>query len=310
MKCDIITIGGAVEDIAFYTKEGILIDNKQDILKQKLLAFEYGAKIKIDKTYSSCGGGAVNTSINFSRLGFKTAVLATIGNDSRGKKVIENLNKHKVNIKLLQTIKNKETGFSLILVNRDNEHIAFLNRGANDQLTINNYELRILEKAKWIYLTSLSGKWQDVLNKIFSIKENKTLRIAWNPGNIQFQAGSKVLKKYLEKTNVLILNKDEALELCAETEASVSVFSLLKTLKELGPETIVITNGKNGAYAYDNKKYYFQKSVKVKKQINTIGVGDVFGSSFVAGLELYNNIKKAMQLAVKNASLAVGKHIN
>jgi len=41
MKYDIITIGGATEDITFYTKEGVLIDNKKDVLRQKLLAFEY-----------------------------------------------------------------------------------------------------------------------------------------------------------------------------------------------------------------------------------------------------------------------------
>jgi len=29
MKYDIITIGGATEDIAFFTKEGVIIDNKK-----------------------------------------------------------------------------------------------------------------------------------------------------------------------------------------------------------------------------------------------------------------------------------------
>ncbi|MFH1956679.1 MAG: carbohydrate kinase family protein, partial [Patescibacteria group bacterium] len=77
----------------------------------------------------------------------------------------------------------------------------------------------------------------------------------------------------------------------------------LKILKESGPEIIVITNGKKGAYAYNGKKYYYQKSVKIKKQMNTIGVGDIFGSSFVAGLELYNNdMQKSMRLAAKNAA--------
>ena len=45
MKYDFLSIGGMTEDLVFFTDEGILLDNKDDILRQKLLAFEYGAKI-------------------------------------------------------------------------------------------------------------------------------------------------------------------------------------------------------------------------------------------------------------------------
>ncbi|MBU1160886.1 MAG: carbohydrate kinase family protein [Patescibacteria group bacterium] len=317
--CNIITIGGAVEDITFHTDEGILINNKQDVLRQKLLAFEYGAKIKINKTFSFCGGGALNTAVNFSCLGFQTTILTAIGNDCRGKKIIQNLNKQKINTKLIQKIKDKPTGFSLILVDQNNEHIIFLDRGANSQLSINNYQLSILKQASWVYLTSLSGDWQNILERLFSVKnaEDHAGKIAWNPGTVQLQAGLNGLKKYLKKTNVLILNKDEALELAVSLSRQNSRISsgdiqdiknLLKILKESGPEIIVITNGKKGAYAYNGKKYYYQKSVKIKKQMNTIGVGDMFGSSFVAGLKLYNNdVQKSMRFAAKNAALTASR---
>jgi len=38
-KYDFVTVGGATEDITFYTKEGEIIYNKEDILKQKMIAF-------------------------------------------------------------------------------------------------------------------------------------------------------------------------------------------------------------------------------------------------------------------------------
>jgi len=46
-----------------------LIDNKQDILRQKLLAFEYGAKINSEKVVHGFGGGAANTAVSFASLG-------------------------------------------------------------------------------------------------------------------------------------------------------------------------------------------------------------------------------------------------
>ncbi|MFH1822855.1 MAG: carbohydrate kinase family protein [Patescibacteria group bacterium] len=313
MKYDIITIGGATEDITFYTKEGILIDNKKDILRQKLLAFEYGAKVRVDESHSTFGGGAANTAVSFSRLGFNVATMIAIGQDIRGKRIVENLKNQKVDISLIQKYKNIETGFSFLLVGPNNEHIVFSNRAANKELGINNKELKLLEKAKWIYLTSLSGKWQDVLNKVFSLKE---LKIAWNPGHIQLNAGKNILGKYLKKTTVLFVNKDEAIELVISDKKYKNkdikflnkVNNLLKILESWGPEIVVITSGKQGADAYNGISFYHQNILKEKKRVDTTGVGDAFGSSFVAGLELYKgDVSKAMHLGIKNTASVIAE---
>ncbi len=311
MKYDFITIGGATEDITFYTREGILIDNKKDILRQKLLAFEYGAKIKVDKAHLSFGGGAANTAVSLSRLGFKTASLICVGDDNRGKRILANLKKQKVNVKLAQKLKRRESGFSFLLVGPNNEHIVFSNRAANSQLRITNYELRILRKTKWIYLTSLSGKWQDVLEKVFSVNK---VKIVWNPGHIQLKAGTKKIGKYIKKSAVLCLNKDEAIELVVSkykkntTKYLNNVKNLLKDLKCMGPGMVVITNGKYGADVYDGENFYHQNILKEKRRVDTTGVGDAFGSSFVAGLELYNgNIKKATGLSMRNTASVIGQ---
>ena len=139
-KYDFITIGGATEDITFYTHEGLMIANRKDILRQKLLAFEYGTKIKIDHSNSTFGGGAANAAVCFSRLGFKAAALVAVGDDERGGKITANLKKEKVDTNLVQKIKGVESGYSFILTGLDSEHIVFSNRGANSQLSIINLQ--------------------------------------------------------------------------------------------------------------------------------------------------------------------------
>jgi len=311
MKYDVITIGGATEDITFYTREGIVVNNKKDILRQKLLAFEHGAKIKIDKSYSTFGGGAANTAVNFSRLGFKVASLIAIGNDERGKRVLKNLKKHKVDTKLVQKIKELATGFSFILINP--EKIVFSNRAANSELGIRNKELGSLGNAKWAYITSLSGKWEEVLKKIFSVKD---IKVAWNPGHIQLNNGVKKIGSFLKKTNVLCLNKDEAIELVASDSKHKNkgnaflnkTRNLLIALKNIGPSIVVITSGKQGADAYDGNRFYHQAILKEKRRVDTTGVGDAFNSTFVAGLELYDgDIKLAMKLGVKNTASVISQ---
>ncbi len=323
MKYDVITIGGATEDITFYTKEGMLIANRKDISRQKLLAFEYGTKIKIDKSHSTFGGGAANSAISLSRLGFKVVSLLAVGRDIRGQRIIENLKNYKVDIKLIQKIKDVETGFSFLLVGNDNEHIVFSNRAANSELRITNSELRMLKKTKQVYLTSLSGDWNIILNKIFSLipptpfnKGGISPKISWNPGNIQLCGGINMIGKYLKKTEVLMVNKDEAIELVVSDRKYRNkpfsflnkIENLLKILKSYGPNIVVITDGRHGAHAYNGNKLYRQKVVKEKKRVDTTGVGDAFNSSFTAGLELYNgDIKKAMMLGAKNSASVIAK---
>lgn len=311
MKYDFITIGGATEDITFYTHEGRLIDNKKDILSQKLLAFEYGTKIKIDRSNSTFGGGAANAAVCFSRLGFFSAALIAVGDDGRGQNIIANLKSNKVDTALVEKNKGEQSGFSFILTGKDNEHIVFSSRGANSRLAINRQQLKNISKTKWLYTTSLSGKWQDVLKKIFSVKG---VKIAWNPGHIQLNSGIGALKNYLKKTEVLIVNKDEAIELVVSSkdykdkpgEYLNNVENLIKIIKGWGPTIVIITNGKYGAHAYDGNRIYFQPIQKEKIRVNTTGVGDAFGSSFTAGLEIFKgDMKKAMQLAVRNSASVV-----
>ena len=313
MKYDFITIGGATEDITFYTDEGVLVKNKKDVLRQNLLAFEFGAKIKIDKAYSTFGGGASNTAVNFSRLGLKTASLISLGDDERGRQVLENLKQQGVNTGLIKIIKNQQTGFSFLLVGPENEHIVFSNRASNDYLKISAFELRKLKNTKWAYITSLSGDWNDVLKKIFSLKK---LKVAWNPGNEQLSAGISVLKKYLKQTSVFCVNKDEATELVfsdPKYKKKPSKFlnnsrNLQKIIKAWGPEIVVVTKGRQGVDVYDGECFYHQNIIKEKKVEDTTGVGDAFNSSFVAGLEIYQgDIKKAIRLGLRTTASVVAK---
>jgi sugar/nucleoside kinase (ribokinase family) len=311
MKYDVVTIGGATEDITFYTNEGILINNKKDLTRQKLLAFEYGAKVKVDKSFSGFGGGASNAAVGLSGFGFKTACLAAIGEDARGQRILNNFQKRGVDITLVQKVKKIETGFSFLLVGPANEHIVFSNRGANSELTINDFEIEILNQSEWIYLTSLSGKWNNSLDKIFSVKNEK---IAWNPGHRQILTGVKGIGKYFKKTTCLIVNKDEAIELVMSDKKYKNksnaflnnVKNLLLALSSYGSKIVLITAGRQGSYVIEAGKIYHQPIVKEKRRADTTGVGDAFGSAFIAGLELYKqNIKKALFLASRNAASVI-----
>jgi len=306
MKYDFLTIGGVTEDIVFFTKEGILIDNKADILREKLLAFEYGAKINIKEFGHYFGGGASNSAINLSGLGFKVACLSKIGKDERGFRILENLENNDIEHSFVEVDKRGDSGFSFI-INNKKDRIIFTYRGANDNFFISKKQEKIIKLAKWVYLTSLPVDCQGSLEKIFLNKNN----IAWNPGISQLSKGVTPIKRFLKNTEILILNKDEALELIKKTKKFSNlknnflndIKNLLKILKDFGPTKIILTDGVRGAYFFDGDNFYHQKIINNQNRIDSTGVGDAFSSTVVGCLIKFNNdYKKAMYLGVKNVS--------
>lgn len=303
MKYDFITIGGATRDVAFFTDEGVLIDNKKDALRQKLLAFEYGAKLRIDKFVNLFGGGAANVAVNLSGLGFKTAALFEVGADENGRGIIKNIKNHKVASDLVNINNRADSGLSFILIASGGERVIFTNRGANDFLTLTPKRLKALGNAKNIYIASLSGSWLKDLRQIFVSSQGL---IFWNPGTSQLKGGLKTLAPFLKKTYCLMLNRDEATELVLSSGNKVNlkeIKNLLTVIRDCGPQIVAITDGNQGAHFYDGVKFYYQKISKEKKHIDTTGIGDVYNSTFAAGLLFYKgDIIKAAAIASKNSA--------
>ncbi len=316
MKYDFITIGGATRDISFFTDQGVLIDNKKDVLRQKLLGFEYGAKIKVDKFYYSFGGGAANAAVCLSNFGLRTACLTSVGSDDSGREIINNLRANRIDSRLVRINKKSESGSSFIVVSPSGERIIFGARAANRELELSVRDARDLKQSANIYLASLSGNWLNTLKNIYSVAGGDGPNIFWNPGGQQLRAGLKKIAPFLKKTKVFSLNKDEAIELVLSSGKAKDLANsylnkeenLLKIIKGYGPEIVVITLGDEGVVAYDGKKIYRYKIIKDKKRVDTTGIGDVFNSSVAAGLVCFENLDKALSLGLKNTAAKI-KHL-
>lgn len=315
MKYDFITIGGATRDISFFTKEGILIKNSQDILRQELLAFEYGAKIKVDNFHYSYGGGAANSAVCLANFGFKTACITAVGSDENSRLIIKNLKERKVDHSLVQLVKGQNSGTSFVLIAPSGERIIFAQRGANHLLQLRPKELKELTKTKSVYIASLAGNWYENLKKIFSVAHDNGQKVFWNPGMTQLLSGEKKIGQFIKKVTVLAINKDEALQLLHSSKKIIrdsnqnlnNDVNLVKAIYLLGPKIAVITLGAEGVIVYDGQKIYRRKILKEKKRVDTTGIGDIFNSSFAAAYIKYQaDIDKALDLALKSAASKVG----
>jgi len=310
---DIITIGGATQDIFVETDEGKIFNVESISEKQSYLCFDYGAKIELDKSAYDIGGGAANTAVNFSNLGLKTGIVVKVGKDIVSQAVFERLNLNNIDTSMIITSKKLNTGFSVILTSYEGDRTVLTHRGANSSIKLENIDWEKIKQAKWLYVASLSGNSNHILDKFAEFAEENGVNMAFNPGTTQIKKGLSKLHKVLEKAEILILNRDEASMITdisnrpPETPSlnDGNLFEIISKLKNQGSKIVVITEGKNGSYAYDGKTLSYCPPFPAKV-VSTLGAGDAFASTFTAAMIRYeNNIAKSLQVATINSSNVV-----
>lgn len=306
----IVTVGSAVQDIMFETNQAETLANpKPDPTKLQLIGFEYGAKIRSDDVYMLFGGGAANTAVVLAKLGVSVATLLRVGADGTGDAVMKELRRHKVDTNLVQRDSQIPTGLSFLVVEtKTNEHVAFAHYGANTHLEISPRTLRRF-KTDWFYVSSLSMRdWSKAMRRLLATKA----KLAWNPGATQLAAPLATLRPLLRRTEILIVNRDEATELALRLgvvrpsrKQAQPILMLAHALAATGPRMCVITDGRAGSYACKDGHLYYQPTAK-RKPKDTTGAGDAFGSSFVAAIiKRPHDLPLALKIATINATAQV-----
>ena len=285
---DVITIGSATLDVFLSCENLTVIESNGE----KNISFPYGAKIEVDDVLFETGGGGTNTATTFARLGFKTAVIAKIGEDFAGEKVIERVKMEGIDTSFLTIAKDETTDFSTIIWAPHKGSVILVNRGKG-KLEINYVSWESLQ-TKWFYITSTEGNLE-------IINQCKNAFIAWNPGKRELKQPEKV-KELLTNITVLILNRREATQLLNVNENDLN--HLITAARALPPEYVVITDGHHGSYLRHNNQW-FHAGVFSTDRKEATGAGDAFGSGFVAAhLQGLNN-EDCLKLASANAASVV-----
>ncbi len=296
---DVITFGSATRDAFFYSPDFKILENKE-FLSGKALAMDLGSKVEIDNVVFTTGGGGTNTAVSFAGLGFETICVAQIGEDLSGKYIIEELKENGVDTSFVMKDGKEKTAYSVILSSKYEGRTILVYRGASSHINPEKIDWDKL-KAKWFYIASTNGNFE-LLNKIFEQAQENNTKIAFNPGSKEIK--DEQLKPLLNKTDILILNQEEAASLIGENTEKEK--EILNKLDSLVPNVVVMTRGNKGVRVADNRIIYNAPSLG-GEGIERTGAGDAFGSGFVSGMILKNDISYAIQLGSANATSVIQK---
>ncbi|MHB8280748.1 MAG: carbohydrate kinase family protein [Candidatus Humimicrobiaceae bacterium] len=294
---DVIAIGSSTIDAFVYTDRAESIMIKTINNEETFISYPLGSKLLINELDFFTGGGGTNASVCLARMGLNAAYIGKVGNDSNGTRILDEL--HEENVDFLGEISSlpmEKTGYSIILDSIEHNRTILSFRGANDTL---NYSKLSKEKLKtnWFYLSTMIGKSFKTLEHITAYANENKVRIIFNPNNYLCEKGARYLEKILKNTEILILNNEEASLLTGKNDSKVNILAL----KELGPEIVIITDGKKpiNCIDYDNNHYVvYPLDIKV---VETTGAGDSFSSTFLAGFIKTRDIEFSLKLAIINS---------
>ncbi|MFA5014068.1 MAG: carbohydrate kinase family protein [Actinomycetota bacterium] len=294
---DVITIGSNTVDVFVYTdrSQSIFIKTKSD--EESFICYPVGAKLLINDLHFFSGGGGTNSAVALSRLGLKTAYIGKVGNDQNGLRILDELKKEKVDF--LGPIchdTRKKTGYSVILDSLEKKRTVLSYKGANNYLDYSEIDPEKV-KTKWFYISSMMGGSFLTIEKMAEFASKNNIKILFNVSNYLAEKGKGYLKKILENTEILVLNKEEAELLVGRGEPR----ELASSLKELGPEIVVVTDEENPVYSLDNKNIFYKAIPYDVKVVEATGAGDSFASSFLAGMIKTGDMEFSLRLAIVNS---------
>lgn len=271
------------------------------------IGHEVNTSINRTKDYHRfLGGSPTNVAVNASRLGLKSVLVASCGQDGLGDYVVRKLKSN--NVITTQIRKSESAPTSVIFVSKSTETPDFIPyRQADCEIYQNQLPDEIIADAKIFHTTcfalSKNPARETILNRAKKAKElglqlsidiNFSERIWPNR-----EEAKEVLREYLQNDPLVKLSEDDCYRLFAEVKSDDYIFNYFHNL---GATTICLTKGKNGVIVSDLKKgLFFQKAIQITEIKDTTGAGDAFWTGFLYAQIEHKSLNESITIAQKLA---------
>ncbi len=235
------------------------------------------------------GGGPVATAmVAASRLGCKSAMIDSIGDDWAGEFVLRDFQKEGVGTSTIEIHRGRKTAVSNILVSAEDgaRAIMFL-PGTAPEPSLSGVQKDALPSALILHITG--RYWNACMQSIELAKRHRVL-VSFDGGADRFKPEMKVL---VPLTDICIVARDFAEKYTGESEPSRSAMSLLQE----GPTIVAVTDGANGSWICTNEVYFHQHAFLFPNVVDTTGCGDSYHGAFLAALVKGFPVEKCAMIA-------------
>ena len=248
------------------------------------------------------GGAGTYIALAASIFSKKISLISVIGEDFL-EKDIEMLQSKNINTEMIERIPGEKSFYW-----KGRYHSNFKNR---DTLIT---ELNALEKfnpivndysrnAEIVVLGNLHPSVQ--LSVLDQIDKNNTFVIL-DTMNFWMDTAINELKKAISKTDLIVINDEEAEQLTDEKNLKMAA----KKIFEMGPKTVIIKKGDQGSEIFNTTESFHIPAFPVESVIDPTGAGDCFADGLAGCLSTqeqidFDSLKKSMIFGTLVASYCV-----
>lgn len=298
-----LAIGDIVSEPFIRLKEAQIVCEHGD--KDCQLCMRYGDKIPYDHfVFIPAVGNASNAAVAAARLGLPTGLRAYVGDDSYGTECLQVLGEQGVDTRYMVTEPGKKTNYHYVLWYKTDRTILV----KHEEFSYTAPEFREGQAPAWIYISSLADHslpYHQALTELLA--KHPEAKLTFNPGTFQMNMGVEAMKGLYERSELFVVNKEEA-ERILKLEQGQDIKVLLSGLRALGPKIIAITDGTEGAYAYDGTEMLFVPMYPDQDPpFERTGAGDAFASTVSAALALGKPLHEALLWGPINSMSVVQK---
>ncbi len=330
----VLAIGGATID----TIVSIADDHIERMMLRNAgvayLLLEVGRKTEAEDLSVHCGGGAVNASVAFSRLGKETSALVKLGRDFRADLILTRLAAEGISTRFVVRDERSPTGASVLVSAHDSNTAVVTFRGANTRLTVADLD-DVAFAVDLVYVASLSDASADCFPEIVARANAAGTFVVANPGIRQLSTRQDAFCATLPHIDILSVNRHEASALVPWLstlsvadgaqqqnptdldgmpdlvggavpggEWTMSLAAFFAKLTTVGPPMVVVTDSENGAYIGTRSGVTHCPALPVEI-VGTAGAGDAFNATFAAFILGGASVGEAATAAAINSASVI-----
>ena len=279
---DFVAIGDLVVD-AFIQLSKDDADVSQDLdTGRQTLHMPFGQKLPYEEVaVLNAVGNSPNAAVSAHRLGLRSTLVSSLGQDRNGKECLETLRNEGLNTEYVKLHEGKITNYHYVL-----------RYGPERTILIKHEKFPYVLPAfpvppRFIYFSSIGEHGVPHHHEIAAyVKANLETKLVFQPGTFQIKLGYTELKDLYEVTEIFFCNKEEAQQLLNTTEGHVP--TLMRAIRDLGPKLPVITDGPHGAYVLDaeDQAWHMPMYPDPADPVDRTGAGDAFASTFTSAIAL------------------------
>ena len=254
------------------------------------------------------GGAPLNVASRLSGLGISTEMISKVGDDEKGEKLISYLESKNIKTENISKDPNFPTGVvNVKLSESGSATYEIAHPVAWDKIEISKAIKNSVKNAEAFIFGSLICRDEVSRKTLFELLPEAKYRIF----DINLRPPyyeKEVLEKLMEQADFIKFNDDELFEI-AEMIGSKhnSLEQNLHFISEkTNTKTICVTKGRHGAVLLKDGVRYYNSGFKVKVK-DTVGAGDSFLASLIAGLLKEEEPQNTLDFACAVGALVAGK---